>query len=337
MATAKKLPSGAWNARAYYKDPVTGKVLRPSFTARTKAEAIRMAYLWELDKERESTPRDMTVADAIEQYITLKTAAMSPSTIKGYRISQRNHFDQIGHVKVKDLTDADLQAFVSGLCARYSPKTVRNAYSLLLPALHMFTKRTFDVTLPMKIPKEYHIPTDAQVQEIQQAASPQLRKAIALAAVGSLRLGEVCALRYRDIENDGIWVRHDMVQDEHNEWVIKDMPKNATSYRFIELPPSVLSLLGKDEPDTFIYIGTPNALSRAFRRLCGRHGMPFTFHDLRRFAISRMHALGIPDQYIMERSGHKTDSCLKAVYRLTISDQSKKFSDMANDAFGTLF
>ena len=337
MATAKKLPSGAWNARAFYKDPRTGKVSRPSFTAGTKSEALRMAHEWESSKEKTFDTSELTVADAIEQYITLNTAAMSPSTIKGYRSSQRNHFDQIGHVKVKDITDADLQAFISGLCARYAPKTVKNAYSLLLPALHMFTKRTFDVTLPAKAPKEYHIPTDTQVKELKQAASPQMRKAIALAAVGSLRLGEVCALRYRDIENGGIWVRHDMVQNEYNEWILKDMPKNATSFRFIPMPPSVLSLLGEGEPNAFIYPHTPNALSRAFRRLCERSGMTFTFHDLRRFAISRMHALGVPDQYIQERSGHKTDACLKAVYRLTISDQSQRFADLANEHFGTLF
>lgn len=337
MATAKKLPSGAWNARAYYKDPITGKVYRPSFTARTKSEAMHMAYEWELSKERESTPCDMTVADAIEQYITLNTAAMSPSTIKGYRTSQRNHFNQINHRKVKDLTDADLQAFVSDLCAKYAPKTVRNAYSLLLLSLHMFTQRTYDVTLPAKVPKEYHIPTSAQVKKLLNAASPDMKKAIALGAIGSMRLGEVCALRYCDIEKKGVWVRHDMVQDENNKWILKAMPKNATSYRFIPMPPKVLKMLGKGDPDEYIYPCTPNALSRAFRRLCEHSGMPYTFHDLRRFTISYMHALGIPDQYIQERSGHKTDACLKAVYRLTMSDQSKKFADKANKQFTKLF
>ena len=339
MATAKKLPSGNWNARAFYKDPITGKISRPSFSAGTKSEALRKAHEWEAKKEQHTDTADLTVAEAIEQYITLNTAAMSPSTIKGYRVAQRNYFDQIGHRRVKDLNDADLQAYISDLCARYSPKTVRNAYSLLLPSLHMFTKRIYDVTLPAKVPKEYHIPTDAQVRELQRAARPQMRKAIALGAVGSLRLGEVCALRFQDIDHDrcGIWVRHDMVQDENNEWILKDMPKNATSYRFIPMPPTVIQMLGEGEPDAFIYPHTPNALSRAFRRLCERSDMTYTFHDLRRFAISRMHALGVPDQYIQERSGHKTDSCLKAVYRLTISDQSQKFADLANEHFGTLF
>lgn len=337
MATAKKLPSGTWNARAYYKDPRTGKISRPSFSAGTKAEALRQAHEWEARKEQHVDAADLTVSEAIEQYITLNTAAMSPSTIKGYRTSQRNHFDQIGHRRVKDLTDADLQAFVSGLCARYAPKTVRNAYSLLLPALHMFTKRNYDVTLPAKVPKEYHIPTVAQVKKLQEAARPEMKKAIALGAVGSLRLGEVCALRYQDIEDGGVWIRHDMVQDEHNEWILKNMPKNSTSYRFIEMPPEVLQIIGEGAPEAFIYPHTPNALSRAFRRLCERLDMPYTFHDLRRFTISYMHALGIPDQYIQERSGHKTDSCLKTVYRFTISDESRKFSNLANKKFGSIF
>ena len=49
----------------------------------------------------------------------------------------------------------------------------------------------------------------------------------------------------------------------------------------------------------------------------------FRFHDLRRYSASIMHAIGDPDQYIMERGGWKSDKVLKQVYRGTLNEYQK--------------
>ena len=46
-----------------------------------------------------------------------------------------------------------------------------------------------------------------------------------------------------------------------------------------------------------------------------------------------MHALNIPDQYIMKRGGWKSDKVLKKVYRGTIESEEKKFTDKINEHF----
>ncbi|MBP3296406.1 MAG: tyrosine-type recombinase/integrase, partial [Lachnospiraceae bacterium] len=71
----------------------------------------------------------------------------------------------------------------------------------------------------------------------------------------------------------------------------------------------------------------------AFCRLRNRLGMECRFHDLRHYAASILHAIGVPDQYIMERGGWSTDGTLKAIYRNTLSDKSRQFSAKANDYF----
>lgn len=48
---------------------------------------------------------------------------------------------------------------------------------------------------------------------------------------------------------------------------------------------------------------------------------------------SIMHALNIPDQYIMKRGGWKSDKVLKKVYRGTIESEEKKFTDKINEHF----
>ena len=339
MATVQKLPSGQWRSRAFHKNTFTGKVARPSFTAATKTEALRMAHEWEANEERKAIPRNLTVGECIDRYIAVKTSSSSVSTIRGYRKYQKYYFDPIKNHKVADLNDSDIQYFISKLCEEFSPKTVRNIYGLLRPALYMFTKKRFVVTLPALKSLEYNIPTDKVFKEMLRIARPKLRLAIALAGVGTLRAGEVSGLLYSDVDYElgGVHVRRDMVQDENGNWILKDIPKTITSNRFVPLPPEVMEMIGHGEPDERVYPSTPKSISRPFRRVCDRVGFVCRFHDLRHYSASILHAIGVPDQYIMERAGWKSDKVLKAVYRNTLSDQSKKFAKKANKHFSALF
>ena len=63
MATPKRLPSGQWRAQGYYKDPVTGKIDRPSFTAPSKAEAARMVAEWTAKKYTGASASSMSVRE----------------------------------------------------------------------------------------------------------------------------------------------------------------------------------------------------------------------------------------------------------------------------------
>lgn len=59
MATAKRLSSGKWSARAYYRDPATGKVSRPSFSAPSRIEALRLAVDWEIKMHKRSESKEI--------------------------------------------------------------------------------------------------------------------------------------------------------------------------------------------------------------------------------------------------------------------------------------
>jgi integrase len=56
-------------------------------------------------------------------------------------------------------------------------------------------------------------------------------------------------------------------------------------------------------------------------------------HDLRHYAASILHAIGIPDQYIMSRGGWKTDHVMKRVYRDTLTDVEIEMNNKINDFF----
>lgn len=46
-----------------------------------------------------------------------------------------------------------------------------------------------------------------------------------------------------------------------------------------------------------------------------------------------MHAIGVPDQYIMQRGGWSSDRTLRAVYRGTIEEYTKKYNDVTMKYF----
>ena len=99
------------------------------------------------------------------------------------------------------------------------------------------------------------------------------------------------------------------------------------------MPSEVIEAIGRG----FGYVingDSPAALSDRFARVRNRAGLPhFRLHDLRHYAISLFHAIGVPDQYIISRSGHKTEYVMRRVYRNTMTDIQKEMNTKINDHF----
>ena len=188
---------------------------------------------------------------------------------------------------------------------------------------------------PQKKPIERHIPTDKDIKSLLDQSSGNLHKGILLASIGTLRAGEVCAVKYEDLQSNVLHIHADFVQDENNKWVYKDIPKNASSDRFVEFPAEVIAEIGSGEG--FIVPINPNTLTKEFIKLRNKLGLQCRFHDLRHYAASIMHAIGIPDQYIQKMGGWSSPAMLHEVYRNTLSDKEKEFSNKFNDYMSSLF
>lgn len=325
MPKIEKLPSGRYRMRVY-----DGKAKKSkSFTADSKKEVKQMAAEWMAGVMPSGS--DITVADAIERYISSRSAVLSPSTIRGYRKLQHLYYEAVADYAAGSVGADTVQRWINDLSRTQSPKSIRNIYALFSSAVSAACSgRSFAVSLPQKKPVERHIPTDDAVKALIADASGDLRKAILLASIGTLRRGECCALTYADISGNTIHISKDMVEGASGGWVIKDTPKNSSSDRYIEFPEAVIKELGSGGGNERIIQLNPNMLSQRFSRLRDKHGLSCRFHDLRHYAASIMHAIGIPDQYIMERGGWSSDAILKSVYRNVLDDKRKEFSDRVN-------
>ena len=339
MATAKKLPSGQWRCRAFVGTDPSGKKLTMSFTASTKREAELKAAQYAAEHKDQRRPDNLTVADAIDRYITAKTAVLSPSTIREYRGMQRRYYEEIGTRKVFSLITEDMQLFISSLTGKVSAKTVANAYGLLSSSVAMFRPDTvFRVTLPHKSKRRRQSPSDGDIRALFEAAGHELKICIALSAYGSLRRGEICALRHSDINGNTVRVHADMVLNEHEVFVYKDYPKTSDSIRDVLLPPEVIDLIGDGVDDAFIISATPDMITGRFITLRNRLGLPdIRFHDLRHYYASIGAVLGIPDTYLSAFGGWRPDSpVMKQTYQNCIADMATGYAQTMSDHFSAL-
>lgn len=361
MPTAKKLPSGSWRCRVFshyeLKPDGKKKAVYESFTVsdpskRGKKECERLASEWSVNHQDRDIMQ-MTVQDCVRRYIDLKEKVLSPSTIKNYEQILDTNMDEIRMYAIGDLTPPIVQMWINGLAVRCSPKYCRNANGLFQSSMKFSCAPTFRVTLPAPQDFQPHVPCDAEVVKLisyitetthentRRDMRPryELKIAVMLAAFGSLRRGEICALTASDFDRDKLTVRinKDVVKDKYGLWVTKPTPKTSTSNRVVQLPDFVFDAIDLSKSGTIIK-GTPDQISNRFRRAVRFSGaeFPFRFHDLRHYYVSIAHALGIPDAYIMEMGGWRTDRTMKRVYRSTLADRSTAEQQKLNDHFTSL-
>ena len=336
MATPKKMDNGKWMIQVF-SHVENGKRKYVRFYGATKAEAQRKASEFQDNKTTEESPQTMTIRKCLENYIENKSNILSPKTYREYAryINGKSpKYKSVENIMVGSITSSDLQKFVNQLTTEYSPKTVRNIVSLLLAAISMYSTRKFNITLPQKVEPERHIPTDAEIKNLLSVSDPKMQLAIYLGSQG-LRRGEICALKYRDVLYDfhAIYINATLVQNKDDEWVYKPFPKTNKSTRQVILPKELFNLLGKGRPDDYILGLLPNQISERFIYRKKKLGLKCRFHDLRHYSVSIMHALGLPDAYIMEHNGYSSDSVMKSVYRHTLADKVNKYTSITNEYF----
>lgn len=331
-----QLPSGSIRIRVYDGTDENGKKIYRSFTAATKAGAQAMANEWKVNR-KENVAR-LTLNAACAKYIELKSAVLSPATIRGYMFNQKRIAESsLGKMELSKISSNDVQRFISELTVSLSPKTVANTYGFITAVMGVYAPFVrFNVSLPKRQRARLYMPNDSDIQALLDACqTTELKLAILFAAVGTMRRGEACALTFNDVdfERCTISVTKSMVETAEHEWIIK-APKTYESDRIIRMPDYIIDMIRSlGRANGTILNMTPTAMYAQFRKLVSACELPhFRYHDLRHYAASQMHAAGVPERYIEAIGGWRPGSnVLKRTYEniidLELERQERRYLD----------
>ena len=146
MAKAKKLPSGSWRCLVYSHtervlDKKTGlmkdKRIYESFTSNIpgpagKRDAELQAAKFAAKKERAAPLTDLTFGEALDAYIKSREAVLSPRTIMEYRGIMKRNVKPLMEIKLRKISQENIQEAINLEALRHCPKTVRNIRGCVL-------------------------------------------------------------------------------------------------------------------------------------------------------------------------------------------------------------
>ena len=172
-----------------------------------------------------------------------------------------------------------------------------------------------------------------KVKELIDALpEPSHSIALLLASTG-MRIGELLALRWRDVDLNGGTVQ---IRQTVYEGVF-DTPKTKCSKRPVPLGPSGIAILARDsapgvDPDDLVFAtgrGTPlsrrNLLNRQFKPTCKRLGLKgVSWHWLRHVTATLSSSAGAPLGAVQTLLGHSSSEITRSIYLEAIPKDVKE-------------
>lgn len=338
IPTARQLPSGNW----FVQIRIDGESI--PITKPTKREAIAeaMAIKEGIIKAKKTPRSSYTLHAAIDDYIKHRQNVLSPSTIAGYRVIQRNRFPELQQIKVCNIDSARWQRAVNAEARRVSAKTLKNSAMFVQTILREYAGESLSARLPQVLPNDLPWLTPQQIPLFLQAIKGNKYEIPALLALSSLRQSEIVAMKWKDIDKaaGSLTVHGAAVLDEDGHLVQKKENKNASSRRIVPflIPQLREALEERDlDPEQYIYPHYSNVLRTNINKVCTEAGLPEVgVHGLRRSFASLCYHLGISEAVTMISGGWSDFRTMRKIYtKISESDiqtQAAKFTDFFQNA-----
>ena len=346
---ATKRPNGRWRVQVFIGTDENGKRKYRSFEADTKKAAEYAALIYKLGKGKQTKRKAITLRAAIQAYIESKSGILSVTTIRNYS-SIASNFGAYLDIPIERINKVNLQTALNEYMLKgrkdgrgeiRSSKSVRNAYGLISAVLKQNDIDIGAITLPRKQEIEYATPFDNELKKIFEAVKGTcIEVPVLLATFCSLRRGEICGLRFSDVDHQkkAIRIARSRGRIGGKEYVKE--PKTQKSKRVVYATDYILQLirnLPHDSEEEYIFQYTPDYITKKFVALLNKHNLPrCRFHDLRHSFVSVLSAHGIDPLYIQTTGGWSSDQIMRSVYLQVSQEALRSQSEQANKVFEAL-
>lgn len=300
----------------------------------------------------------VTLSQCAERYFSEELrCAVKPSSYQIYMCIYRKHIKPaLGSVPVARITSGMVQEaaellLISGLSA----STVRGVCRLLSNVMRYAQDENYigrnpcqKLRIDMETPADQRVLSQCEHRILREAALESADLPVLLAMYTGMRLGEICALRWADMDLDRgtvsvcRTVQRISVADGRTELII-GTPKSVNSRRVLPVPGFILDLLRARQNGRSGYVfgapdrpAEPRTLQRRFTRMTASLGLTGVhFHTLRHSFATRMIELGVDIKTISTLLGHSSTRTTLDIYAHSLIDTQRAAIDRLTDFMKT--
>ena len=358
----RQIRPGVWELRVSLgDDPATGKLRQLSKTFRGGSRAADAALRDLVDQQAPGRADGVgaTVGQLLDRWLEeCERLDLSPTTIRNYKAQiTRTIRPRLGKLKLSQLTARHLDDLYGAMKdAGKSPKTIRNHHAVISAALHQGVRWGWvrrNVAEQAKPPRVAHrrvqAPSVDVVRDVIEEAErrdPRLAPLLMLAALTGMRRGELCALRWTDVDltRGVIEVARSVVVVEGG---LAEKSTKTDRSRKVALDPVGVALLtahrahvdnwiteagGELDPDAFVFSPfveartpfRPDNVTSFFIRVRDAVGAPdVRLHDLRHFTATQLIGAGVDVRTVADFLGHSDPSLTLRVYSHAIEERNR--------------
>lgn len=363
----RKLRPGVWELRVSLgKDPATGKYRQISKTFHGPARAADDALRDLVDKYGDAQEDGFraTFSQLLDRWLDeCERMDLSPTTLRTYRAQVKQTIrPRLGKVVLTRLTPKHLDDLYGQMKEEgRSPKTIRNHHAIISSALHQAVRwewvreNVADKAKPPRVSqRRVKAPSVEAVRSVIEAAEerdPRLAPLLMLAALTGLRRGELCALRWTDVDFD-----HAQLDVSRSVVVVPgglaEKSTKTDRFRIVALDDVGIALLTRHraqvdgwatEAETIVptdaYVFShavdgskpfrPDNVTGFFTRVRDSLGLhDVRLHDLRHFTATQLIGAGVDVRTVAGRLGHSDPSVTLRVYSHALEERDRAAADI---------
>lgn len=358
----------SWELRAYVGvDPTTkrAKYLTRTFHGgKREADEALARFVVEVSGGGHAA-KDTTLSQLISRWLDLVRGDLSPSTIRGYERTIRCYIDPaIGRVSLAKLRTDQLDRFYSQLRDNggqdggpLAPATVRQAHAVVRRALNQAMRWGWIRANPASLARpprvRSHVLNPPEPEDVRRLIAeaelrdPDLACFLLLAATTGARRGELCAIRWSDLDlkSGSLTISRSVIETLGTKLIEKDTKTHSS--RRIALDEGSIEAAalqwdrcrqrarscGATLPDSaHVFSGdpagerpwVPNEVTKQFIRIRRAVGLDSVrLHDLRHFTATRLLSEGVPVRTVSGRLGHASAATTLGVYAHFVEESDR--------------
>lgn len=354
-------------------DPATGKrrqLRRRGFRTRRDAEAALAEVVADVNRGLFVRPAKGTLGEYLEGWLEARQVDLRPSTLYGYqKVVRQRIVPALGTARLAELTTADLERWYASLAGGadgsvgLSPKTVANTAGVLSAALSDAVRLKLlrhnpasEARLPRRDRREMEAWTDAEAAAFLAAVRDhRLGPIWRLLLATGLRRGELCGLRWRDVDLAAATLEVVETRVVAHD-VVTGAPKTRAGARIVALDQgtvAALTMWRKRQTAERLAAGPawrdlglvlvdelgvpphPETVTRWWREAIAAAGArPIRLHDARHTAATMLLRAGQPIKVVTQRLGHADVAVTMRVYQHVTAQDDRAAANALGQMLG---